>query len=525
MDIPLPANAQALLAKHTGDRQPLLQLKPGQQLSATVAKISPDKQTLQLSIAGKKFSASFTETSLSNAQPSQLPITKGQVLKLIVQQLLPAPELKIQNTTVEQQASTNPQSPHLNQKQLNLISGLVLKIITQPQKSEAIQLNPLQLQHLQVGEKIPVKILQILPRQIQFELLPKHAENQTTVSLQQQNKSDAVIQPGKLLTLAIKSPAVAIKPGQTAFLEVLKPGSPPTFKISSLKTTDSSTDQVIFKAMKQFLPKQQSSSAMLNQLINELPDLTTQDKIPETLKNIARQIIQNLPQHSQLGNSKVLQQAINNSGTLLEAKLAAAPEPTATKSSMPTLDSDFKNNMLKLWQSLKSESSITSESRITIPETPVLKELLHKAETALARIVVDQLLSLPREESPRQIWHIELPFINNGQAETIKLTIEQDSSSDNPDNTNQWSVNITLTPPGLGTIHCKISYLDKTLSTHFRSEQQTTTELIQNHLQQLRTNFETAGMTTGHMDAQFQLSTAVSTTADMLGTNLLDENI
>jgi flagellar hook-length control protein FliK len=174
-------------------------------------------------------------------------------------------------------------------------------------------------------------------------------------------------------------------------------------------------------------------------------------------------------------------------------------------------------------QALKKATNTNTESKLPSPEIKAMKELLNKTENTLARLVVDQLMSLPREETSKQIWHIEIPFMDKQKAETVRISIERDSSADQADTRKQWSVDITLTPPEIGTIHCKIAYRDETVSTHFRSNQQSTSQLINKHLEQLRFCFEAAGLKTGHMDVQHTLNTKFPAQMNVPGNNLVDE--
>jgi len=65
-----------------------------------------------------------------------------------------------------------------------------------------------------------------------------------------------------------------------------------------------------------------------------------------------------------------------------------------------------------------------------------------------------------------------------------------------------WSVNITLTPPGLDTIHCIASYRDNVINTFFKCRNTRTTELIKHHLDYLKNQLEEPGQKTEHMDIQ-----------------------
>lgn len=111
-------------------------------------------------------------------------------------------------------------------------------------------------------------------------------------------------------------------------------------------------------------------------------------------------------------------------------------------------------------------------------------------------------MSLPKDDNPKQLWSIDIPFIDRQQAETVKIEIQQDKESrQQSSGGGNWSVNITITPPELGTIHCIVSYRDDVINTYFKSLSPQTTELIKHNLDYLKNQLEESGLTTGHMDA------------------------
>jgi len=117
--------------------------------------------------------------------------------------------------------------------------------------------------------------------------------------------------------------------------------------------------------------------------------------------------------------------------------------------------------------------------------------------------VLDQLMSLPKEDNPKQLWIIDIPFIDRQQAESVRIEVQQDKSKENEQQSGNgdWSVNITITPPGLGTIHCIVSYQNDVINTFFKSQNTQTTELIKHNLNYLKNQLEESGLKTGHMDA------------------------
>ncbi len=320
--------------------------------------------------------------------------------------------------------------------------------------------------------------------------------------------------------------------------------------LKNIPSTNTVPEAKIAGFIKQFLPRHEVSPIFLNQLIKDLPQLMQNETVPTALKDIAAKIIQNLPPKEQLITSQGLRQSLNNSGLFLEAKLAQAefinqlpqlinngsiPQslqsiaaallqnltqklpaneidgnsetaslileetaPGQLPNAEKTLQDDFKANLLKFIHALKQEISQQSSNP---PELDLLKNLQNKTENTVAKIVLDQLSSLPNDNSPKQVWAIDIPFIDRQQAETVKIEIQQDQKNSSQPGNSDWSVTITITPPKLDTIHCIVSFHNAVINTYFKSQSLETTELIKQNLDYLKKQLEESGLTTGHMDA------------------------
>jgi flagellar hook-length control protein FliK len=382
-----------------------------------------------------------------------------------------------------------------------------------------------------------------------------------------------------------------LKVGQSLNLEIIKTGTAPEFRL--LPGAHILPEAKIAEFVKQFLPRHEAAPIFLNQLIKDLPQLLNNESVPQTLKDIAVKIVQNLPQKEQLISSQSLKQAIINSGLFLEAKLPMAqaeliialprliknesvPQslqriaaeilqsltqnkpmfkdpglehaPPNSKSlaetqlaslklNMPENPvegagaskagalgaEDFKANLLKFIQALKQELSHQNEQHTIQGDLDLLKNLQNKTENSVAKIVLDQLMSLPKEDNPKQLWIIDIPFMDRQQAETVKIEIQRDKENKRQSGSNDWSVNITITPPELGTIHCMVSYRNDVINTYFKSQNHRTTELIQRNLDYLKNQLEESGLKTGQMDAHVGTQKAQAP-HQLAGKKLFDDN-
>ncbi|MGZ4992233.1 MAG: flagellar hook-length control protein FliK, partial [Methylobacter sp.] len=162
---------------------------------------------------------------------------------------------------------------------------------------------------------------------------------------------------------------------------------------------------------------------------------------------------------------------------------------------------DFKANLLKFIQALKQEIIPQGGQPLNQVDLDLLKNLQHKTENTVAKLTLDQLMSLPKEDNPKQLWIIDIPFVDRQQAESVRIEVQRDKENRQQSGNGDWSVNITITPPGLDTIHCIASYRDNVINTFFKSRNTQTAELIKHHLDYLKTQLEESGLKTGHMDA------------------------
>ena len=293
------------------------------------------------------------------------------------------------------------------------------------------------------------------------------------------------------------SPPFKLSQNQAITIQVVKPGEHPQFKI----LPPLSPKETINKVLKEQLPKEQAPTELLKQISRELPQVRSGEKVPETLKRLSQEILNSLPKQQQVTEGAQLKKAINNSGLFLESKLAQAEQKTGQ-----TFNTDFKATLLKFVQALQQEPGTekTTQTHNEQLNAQQLKDLLNKSEGTLARLVLNQLKSLPQEDSTKQSWLIDLPFVDKKQTHSVKIEIEKQASPKHESEQKSWSVSLTLSPPNLDTLHCKVSYFDNAVHTHFWSEGSKTTELIQNNLDYLAERFEAEGLTTGNMNASQQ---------------------
>lgn len=155
-----------------------------------------------------------------------------------------------------------------------------------------------------------------------------------------------------------------------------------------------------------------------------------------------------------------------------------------------------------------------------------LKDLLNKTESALAKIVLDQLASAPQPDSATQSWRLDLPFQNQGRAEAASLTISREGghqAGSEAEANLPWAVTLELKPPGLGVLHSRLTLYRGEVSGVFWSDAPATAELVRQHLDILDFRLRAAGLKTGQLDAA--VGTPPETDSTRARPRLLDERV
>ena len=377
---------------------------------------------------------------------------------------------------------------------------------------------------LTVGQSFSAKVIEIKGNSIQLQLEPiPH------LAKSPQNKIDSppasiILNKNQLLSspnqpLSTRNLLPPLKLGQQIQFEVVKTGSNPIFKLVGTQPTTHLVNQQVIDTIKQVLPIQTPPTELINQLIINLPKIKNSESISDNLKRLAKEILESLPKLKNTRNPQQLKKAITNSGLFLEAKLATPNNET--KSDFPT---DFKNKLLKFQHALKQELEVKNNQKTSSNELNLLKEMQQKTESSLARVILNQLNSLPKEEGVKQMWLLDLPFINKETAESVKIEVDREQHSNPDENEENWAVTLTITPPGLATIHCKISCLDKIINTRFWSDSQGVVDKISQHLDYLDQQLKAEGLETGHLSAHRGIDT-INSHQQITPQNLLDQKV
>jgi hypothetical protein len=531
MDIQLPLNgfSPSTLTKLTGTSA---LLKIGQQLDVQVLNTSTEAGKLSINIKIGNDTVTLNGDNFVN-------LTPGQTLQLQVVKLSPVPEFKlldVKNALIPTLVNTSPTPPstmgarstalppteiRLTLSPTNTFSKPELTLpVTQPRASEP-----------STTQTIEFKVVGFVGNKIQLQITTHELNELTGATNQTSSPSKAptmLIDRSQLQQLMVNTkgssvttiaqPATEIKIGQLMTFEISQSAGNTQFKI--IPHAAPNLDTQITQFVKQFLPKHEAAPVFLNQIVKDLPQLMASPQIPLAVKTLLKSILANLPDTPVVSTEQGLKQSIKNSGLLLEAQLAMTAEKPDQQLD---LDKDFKAGLLKLVQLLKQEVAVTGQQNSDTTSIDILKNLQQKTENTLAKVALDQLNNLPKEDNSKQVWNFEVPFFNKGQAESANVQIQWEKASQQEDKRPAaWSVNLTLNPPNLGTLYCTIAYQNNTVNTYFKSKSGKITDLVSSHLDLLKMQLEASGLKTGNLIAQ-QGSSITKTSAQLSTQKLFDE--
>lgn len=363
------------------------------------------------------------------------------------------------------------------------------------------------------------------------QLQPGHSLDAVVTAKLAENSFVLKLSDGQLLRA--QTPNV-LELGQILKLEVVKAGTVPELKIIIPEERSIPPEQVaVTQALRQFLPKQQSLVEFAVSL-RQFAALTAGK--PDAVSVALHDALGALLPRDELMSAEGLKRGVGNSGVFLEAKLANSPV---------TLQGDLKGHLLALAGALQKVQggspgslsgadiirtaigrAVDAESASTSPDFlagVVDKALLTKTEGAVARIVLDQLASLPQNDGKQSVWQIEIPFTDGHHTDAVKLKISREGKARQSGDQPNWSVVLELNPPGLGTLHSRISLVGEVIDTYFWSDRQTTAALVRDHLELLFARYAQAGLTVGQLNALEGTPTPADSSGRLLLPALLDE--
>jgi hypothetical protein len=298
---------------------------------------------------------------------------------------------------------------------------------------------------------------------------------------------------------------VSLQPGTEIKLEVVKGPPLPELRVLSEPPPRELREQIVRSAMVRQMPPQE---------LREAVDLLRTQ--PMTAKFAARvhqfsALLRDTGVRIDQLQPAPLREAVMQSGLFHEARLLAGIDPQTT---------DIKMRLLQLAAVLRADLGPKTQPRQPgaqpapnagepTSQAPSGRELLGDAlltrlirlvEGSVSRIQLQQSAALPVEDSPRQVWQLDLPIHLPGGSDDLMLRIERDASGDSSDRNPGWSVNLSFDFDTIGSVQCRVALAGDQVTTTFRVDRASTLQRLQAQLPTLEDALKAQGLDVVHLE-------------------------
>lgn len=456
------------------------------------------------------------------------------------------PVLQLQNTLPAQlKAGDTAQAQVVALREVHNTFQALLRLALPNGQHSTIEVHS--TQPLAVGNTLNVTALSA--RQLSFNLMPT---TQGTVSGRIDTallppgsllegkvvKTEANPQGGFRLTVSVTNSALS---GQQLSID-----SPKALPLNSLLNARvDAAQQLTFQpfttrldslAINQELQTQFNQQGSLSQLFKGL-DTISLGSLSPAAQNTVQQLLNDLPQFSQLTDAKQLLQSLLNSGGQLESRLLSGAAEHAQQ--------DLKANLLRLVAQIMpllpsnatglaaAQSAVLSQAlpgllreqllsnnqsqlreqalRFPLPSRLLqnldnpndLGALLRLAAAAVSRLQTHQLASLGQTHTTIDgtqvtVWQIEIPTRDQHQMVPLQLKFQHEQpaqqQADKPA-TAVWRIDLSFDLEPLGPLHIQASLHGDSLSSQLWAQHSATAEFIDNELPNLRDRLLAIGLT------------------------------
>ncbi len=327
-----------------------------------------------------------------------------------------------------------------------------------------------------------------------------------------------------------------------------------------LVTPDSAADAARSEALRTALPRQQSLTrllANLSQILTPQTGTPAQTKtppppLPPQIHKLAKQLMEQLPEAQRAVVKDGIRQAVQNSGTFTETRLAQS-----VQQGKPPPQGDTKLNLVRLLTTLQTvlkdlpktteptrysplitaqtAPPLRNQAPVAQPRVPpsivqllegnsgmvrLLQELIVQTEGALARVQVGQLSSLGSQEGPTQVWIAEVPLRFGQQTDLIQFRIEHHRGGGGKGE-EYWSITFAFELEELGPVRARVVFFQEELSATLWAERESTAKKFKERLEELRKRIEKRGLSVKSVDCHSGIPEEVSVTPT--GTPLISE--
>ncbi len=258
-----------------------------------------------------------------------------------------------------------------------------------------------------------------------------------------------------------------------------------------------------------------SAASVDKQMIQVMQSLVDKGALPSMANQFGPKLVQSvtnilsaaIPNPGKITPAQ-LRQAILGYGLFLEAQLAAGQTPSASiKSDLLQLlfqiGNILKSDKNQIQPQLDAKGGATSNTQLDSGVVKLLEMLFRHAEGGLARVHLNQLSSLPADDSSRQVWQFEIPIRHHDQVDSFLIRLEQEQTNNSGNETKPiWYATLSFDIEPLGPVKAKISVRDDEVSTLFLAERPESAKLLNRRMSELGQAFSDSGLSVGKLFAR-----------------------
>lgn len=262
--------------------------------------------------------------------------------------------------------------------------------------------------------------------------------------------ADIPVQPGANLLLEVKQ----LRPVPT--LQVINPTpevGPGKFggTLQLLSASGSGVTSLPLASVAQALQTSQASMAL-----------------PGGLAGAVALILRQVSRPEQLAQAEGLARAVLESGVLFESNVRSA----AQSGSAPP-PADMKGGFFQALASVNAALARVEALALSSVDVDALLAMKRDLEGAVARITLNQLNSLPAENSSVRHWQLEIPMQMAGNFHSLRIEIEQErgeaggTGQEQEQERDRWSMTLRLSPPAVGAVEVRLQLQDQEVNVTF----------------------------------------------------------
>lgn len=233
-------------------------------------------------------------------------------------------------------------------------------------------------------------------------------------------------------------------------------------------------------------PQQDLKSALqrVATIIRSMPQLPVQTGQPPTGKP-APQVSTPVPPNQTAATNR---ETIPATSTGTAVAITSSPPATAVTKTSPTA-------IAAATAAPADDAPMPAQSTTQVS----IERLAREVDSALARIQVNQLSSVPVQDGSQQhLWLIEVPVRGEQGFDTLQMVIEREPES-GEDQQSAWSLTLSFSLEPLGPISVRLRLFNQQIDAGFWAERAPTQHLIETELSLFGAALTEVGLNPGHL--------------------------